>query len=128
MIKIRILIIDDEIGICNVVKEGLEKTGNFKVDMAVNGKDGIRAAKDIKPDLILLDIRMSGMDGLEVIERLKADRDTMMIPVVMLTAVEDDATKIKSAQLFNEQYITKPVEIIELRDKIEEVLKRRGVL
>jgi len=128
MIKIRILIIDDEKGICNVVKEGLEKTGNFKVDIAVNGKDGIRVAKDVKPDLILLDIRMSGMDGLEVIERLKADRDTMMIPVVMLTAVEDDATKIKSAQLFNEQYITKPVEIIELRDKIEEVLKRRGVL
>jgi len=128
MSRKKILIVDDESGICNVVKEGLEKTGNFEVDIAVNGKEGIRVAKDVRPDLILLDIRMPGMDGLEVIERLKADRDTMAIPVVMLTAVDDDAARIKSAQLFNEQYITKPVEIIELRDKIEEVLKRRGVL
>ncbi|MFH1996577.1 MAG: response regulator [Candidatus Omnitrophota bacterium] len=111
----RILIVDDEKEICSIVKEGLEKIGGFAVDVAHNGKDGIRIAKNAKPDLILLDIRMPGMDGIEVLKRLKEDRATMEIPVVMLTAVADDEVRVKSAELFDEEYITKPAGLPEIK-------------
>ncbi|MFC1590712.1 PleD family two-component system response regulator [Candidatus Omnitrophota bacterium] len=122
----RILIIDNEEEICKVVKAGLEKMGDYRVDMALNGKKGIELAREIKPDLILLDVMMPEMDGFEVIKRLKAERDTVTIPVVMLSGLDDDTTKIKGAQLMNEQYITKPAAISDLKDKIDDVLNRRG--
>ena len=78
------------------------------------------------PDLILLDILMPGMDGFEVLEKLKKHEDTMMIPVVMLTAKGDEASKTKATQLYDELYITKPIEATDLKIKIEEVLERTG--
>jgi len=126
--KKRILIIDDEKSICDMVKKGLELMGDFEVSIDTRGKGGIRAAKWLRPDLILLDICMPGMDGLEVLKRLKENnKDTITIPVIMLTAVSDGSTKEECARLYDEMYIEKPVEIIVLKTKIDEVLKRRGV-
>lgn len=124
MYKKRILIIDDEKDFCRLVKMNLELTGDFEVDIATNGERGISLAKKTKPDLVLLDILMPGMDGFEVLERLKKDKDTMAIPVVMLTAKENEASKIKAMQLYDELYITKPIETADLKTKIEEVLKK----
>jgi CheY-like chemotaxis protein len=121
-----ILIIDDEERICDVVKQGLEKMGDFKVSVANNGKEGIKMAKNLKPDLVLLDIRMPGMDGIEVLNILKKEESTMAIPVVMLTAVLDSATKIKCSVGYDDLYIEKPVDLIVLKEKIEEVFKMRG--
>lgn len=126
--KNRILVIDDEARICDIVKQGLEKMGDFEVSIATNGKDGIKAANRIKPHLILLDIRMPGIDGLEVLKRLKTDVNTLEIPVIMLTAVLYDSTKLECAALYDEMYIEKPVDLTVLKIKIEEVLKRRGSL
>lgn len=125
MTKKRILIIDDEESFCRIVKMNLELTGDFEVDIATDGKKGIKKAKRAKPDLVLLDILMPGMDGFEVLERLKKDENTMAIPVVMLTAKGDEVSKMKAAQLYDEEYITKPIEAPDLKAKIEEVLKRR---
>lgn len=124
--KKRILIIDDEVDFSGLVKMNLELTGDFEVGIAANGKKGIKLAKRIKPDLILLDILMPGMDGFEVLEKLKKHEDTMMIPVVMLTAKGDEASKTKATQLYDELYITKPIEATDLKIKIEEVLERTG--
>lgn len=126
--KNKILVIDDEARICDIVKQGLEKMGDFEVSIATNGKDGIKEANRIKPHLILLDIRMPGIDGIEVLKRLKADVDTLEIPVIMLTAVLFDSTKIECAALYDEMYIEKPVDLTVLKTTIEEVLKRRGSL
>jgi CheY-like chemotaxis protein/VanZ family protein len=124
--KKRILIIDDEKSICDMVKKGLELMGDFEVSIETRGKGGIRAAKWLRPDLILLDICMPGMDGLEVLKRLKENnKDTITIPVIMLTAVSDGSTKEECARLYDEMYIEKPVEIIVLKAKIDEVLIRR---
>lgn len=127
MSKKRILIIDDEDDFRILVRMNLELTGDFKVDMAANGKQGISLAKRVKPDLILLDILMPGIDGLEVLKRLKKGKDTMAIPVIMLTAKGDEASKIEATQLYDEEYITKPIEAPELKVRIEKVLKRRGI-
>ena len=126
--KKRILIIDDEKSLCDMLKKGLELMGDFEVSIETSGKGGIRAAKWLKPDLILLDIHMPGMDGLEVLKRLKENnKDTIAIPVVMLTAVLDDSTKEGCARLYDEAYLEKPIGVTDLKAKIDEVLKRRGV-
>lgn len=127
MEKKRILIIDDEDDFCKIVKMNLESVGDFEVDIATTGKKGIVKALKEKPHLILLDIMMPGMDGFQVLEKLKKDYNTMSIPVVMLTAKEDEESKLKATQLYDEAYITKPVEASVLKTKIEEVLKRIGI-
>ncbi len=128
MPRIRILIVDDEEDFCGLVKTGLETRSEFEVSIATNGKAGLDLARVLKPDLMLLDITMPGMDGFGVLERLKNDKATVAIPVIMLTARDDDEYKQRAAQLFDEAYITKPVEFALLRTKVEEVLRRRGKL
>jgi len=122
----RVLIIDDEERICDVVKRGLEKMGEFQVSVAFNGKDGIEIARKWEPHLILLDIRMPGLDGMEVLKRLKENDKTMSIPVIMLTAVLDTSTKEECSKLYGELYLEKPVDLAVLKEKIEAVLKYRG--
>lgn len=126
MPRVRILIIDDEEDFCKLVKTGLETRVEFEVSIANNGRAGVDLARVLKPDLILLDITMPVMDGFGVLEKLKADKTTVSIPVIMLTARDDPDYKQRAAQLFNEGYITKPVEFALLRTKVEEVLRRLG--
>ena len=124
MAKSKILIIDDEQDFCKLVKFNLELVGDFAVDMAYDGKSGIKQAQKNKPDLVLLDIMMPGIDGFEVLKRLKQDKITMSIPVLMLTAKGDEISKEKAAQLYDELYIVKPIEVEDLVDKIQNVLDR----
>ncbi len=123
----KILIIDDEEVFCETLKKALNRLGNYKVDMAFNGKDGLERAKKTMPDLILLDIMMPGLNGLQVLERLKAHEDTLQIPVVMLTAQDEDVARERASELYGDLFLTKPVNIMELRFKIETLLKRRGI-
>lgn len=120
-----ILMIDDERDFCKLVKLNLESFGDFEVVTAFTGKEGIKLARQTKPDLILLDVMMPGMDGFEVLERLKKDEHTIAIPVVMLTVKRDDDSMFQASQLFDEDYVTKPVEADELKARIENVLKRK---
>lgn len=122
----KILIVDDEEDLTFFVKANLELAGDFEVIIANSGKDGIKAAARQNPDLILLDIMMPQMDGFEVLERIKKSPKTLSIPVIMLSAKGDVDSKIKSAGLYNEAYIVKPVQIEALKEKIEEVLERRS--
>lgn len=124
MDKKTILIIDDEKNLCLLVKMRLQATGKFKVIMASKGKQGIKAARRAKPDLILLDIMIPDMDGFKVLEALKKDEKTLSIPVVMLTVVDDATSRHKAFQSYDEDYITKPVKLDELQKKIEDILKR----
>jgi len=129
MVFKKVLIIDDELEFCHVVKMYFEMTlkSNFQVSIALEGKEGIRLAKRIKPDLIILDIIMPVMDGFKVLETLKQDPDTMSIPVVILSAKIDAESKLKAMQLYNDMYINKPVAMLDLKAKVEEVLKMRGI-
>jgi len=122
----KIVFIDDEGDILWTVKKSLEVMGNYSVETAKNGKEGIALVKKVKPDLVLLDIMMPVMDGFETLKKLKETPDTAKIPVIMFTAREDDEAKIQAAELYNEDYITKGLDMPVLMQKIEEVLKRRA--
>jgi len=118
----KILIVDDEEDFCYFVKKNLEAISNYKIIAATKGKKGIRAALKEKPDLILLDMMMPGIDGFEVLKRLKGNEKTESIPVIMLTAKNEDESKIKAAGLYCEDYIVMPVRIIVLKAKIHKIL------
>jgi len=118
----KILLIDDEEDFCYFLKKNLEAISNYEVIVATKGKKGIMAALEEKPDLILLDIMMPGIDGFEVLKRLKSNEKTLNIPVIMLTAKNEDESKIKAAGLYCDDYIVKPVEKIVLKAKIHKIL------
>lgn len=120
----KILIIDDEEDLTFFVKANLELAGDYEVEVAINGKDGIKLASREKFDLILLDIMMPHMDGFDVLEVLKKNKKTLSTPVIMLTAKGDEKSKIKAGSLYDEDYIVKPVQIDFLKAKIDEALKR----
>ena len=124
--KYTVLFIDDEADYCPLIKIHLSFIGNFEVICARSGKEGLKLARHIKPDIILLDILMPELNGFEVLERLKKDDKTVSIPVIMLSGLDDDNAKERASQLYDEMYITKPIDIYQLKDKIEEVLKIRN--
>ena len=121
-----VLLIDDEMDYCALLKMHLSFIGNFEVICASSGNDGLKLARRIKPDIILLDVIMPGLDGFTVLEKLKKDDKTISIPVIMLSGLDEDNARIKAAQLYDELYITKPVDIYQLKAKIEETLKLRS--
>lgn len=121
----KILLIEDETVMAQLFKTRIESMGSYEVFMAENGANGLDAAKRLKPDLIFLDILLPDIDGFEVLKRLKKSKNTANIPVVMLTALSDEKSKIKAVESFSEGYLVKPVEPGALKTKIEEVLKRR---
>jgi len=124
----KVLIIDDEEDFCFFTKANLEFTGRYEVAVATGGKEGIKAASRGRPDLILLDIIMPEMDGFEVLELLKKNKKTVAIPVVMLTAKNDEASIIQTISAYAEHYIVKPVEMSVLEQKIEGILTLQGIL
>ena len=118
----KILIIDDEEDFCYFVKKNLEAISDYEIITATRGRKGIQLARKKKPDLILLDIMMPGIDGLEVLKRLKKSEKTQNIPVIMLTAKDEDESKIRALGSFCDDYIVKPVENVVLKGKIHKVL------
>lgn len=122
--KTTILIIDDEEDFCLFVRKNLELAGNYKVIVATTSEKGIWSARQGKPDLILLDIMMPGIDGLQALKRLKEDSETRTIPVVVLTAKGDDETKEQAISLHCEGYAVKPAKTEVLISKIENILSK----
>ncbi len=113
-----VLIIEDEKLIIVSTQMVLEAAG-FRVESATNGEDGINSARTQKPDLILLDIMMPGIDGWETLTRLKRGTDTSGIPVVIFTAREHTRGHQKSAEMGAADYFRKPFEPDELIELVE---------
>lgn len=122
----KVLVVDDEKDFTFFVKANLELGGEYSVVVTHNGKDGIKAAERDNPEVILLDIMMPGLSGLDTLKILKENEKTFQIPVIMLTAKGDEESRMMAATMFNEEYIVKPVEIDVLKAKIKSVLARRG--
>lgn len=118
----KILIIDDEKDFSYLIKANLQLISNYKIITANRGKKGIRAALREEPDLILLDVMMPGIDGFEVLKRLKENEKTYHIPVIMLTAKNEDESKIRASSLYADDYIVKPIQTKALKAKIHRVL------
>jgi two-component system alkaline phosphatase synthesis response regulator PhoP len=125
MYKKRVLIIDDEENFCRLVKKNIEQTGEFEVHIATNGDDGIRLAREIKPDLILLDVVMPGMDGADVISLIRNDESIKDTPIVFLTAIVREE-EVSSQASFTKGYslLSKTVTVGELMACIKKNVKR----
>lgn len=113
-----ILIVDDEENFCDMIHMRLQVTGKYKVEVAYNGKEGFKSACKLKPDLILLDVKMPYMDGFETLKMLKGDERTMSIPVIMLTAMGDPESRNTAMGLYNEDYLVKPISLDLLEQKL----------
>jgi len=124
MARQKILIIDDEMDLIKLVKEILESE-EFEVSGAYDGEEGLRKAAGEMPDLILLDIKMPGLNGFQVLERLKIDKSTSHIPVVMLTTSALRRDRDKAFDLGAVDYVIKSLEGFELGERIRKILKDR---
>jgi CheY-like chemotaxis protein/DNA-binding CsgD family transcriptional regulator len=119
-----ILVVDDEVDICQLVKINLEMDGH-EVLTAVNGPEALDLVASAAPDLVILDIMMPGIDGWEVLSRIKSDQDMerSQIPVLMLTARTDDLDQVRGAIEGAIRYITKPFSVLDLRDEVARALE-----
>jgi two-component system alkaline phosphatase synthesis response regulator PhoP len=118
----KILVIDDEPHVVKIVESRLKVSG-FEIIAAYGGKEGLEKAKQEKPDLILLDIIMPDIDGLEVLVRLRQDEDTKSIPVIMLSARGETDDIVKSITEGNaKDYIVKPYIAADFLKKINRAL------
>ncbi len=123
MAKKTILVVDDEKDLLDLIEYNLQKEG-FKVLKAENGEKGIEIAKENKPDLVLLDIMMPKMDGLEAVELMRKDDDLKRIPIIFLTARSDEKTEIEGLNKGGDDYITKPISTTKLVSRIKAVMRR----
>jgi diguanylate cyclase (GGDEF)-like protein len=119
----KILVIDDEPIICSLVSDSLQSSGQ-EVLCALDGAQGLRLAKEEKPDLIILDVMMPNLDGYEVCRRLRRNFTTSNIPIIMLTALDQIPDKVKGMNEGADDYITKPFYPSELRSRVRTHLQR----
>jgi two-component system alkaline phosphatase synthesis response regulator PhoP len=122
-VKEKILIVEDEKDIVKMIEYNLKKEG-FKVIDARDGEDALDLAVREYPNLILLDLMLPGIDGLEVCKSLKKESKTSSIPIIMLTAKAQESDKIIGLELGADDYITKPFSPRELIARIKAVLRR----
>jgi len=102
----RILVIDDDVNICKMLERIFLLEGDYKIDMAHDGKKGLQKLKQLKPHIILLDVMMPGMDGIETLKEIK--RLDPEVNVIMITALEDEALAKKAISLGAYEYLVKP--------------------
>jgi len=121
--KQTILIVDDEQDLLDLIEYNLKQQG-FEVLTADNGNRGIQIARDEKPNLVLLDVMMPQMDGIEVCDRMREDPGLKNIPIIFLTARSDEKTEIEGLNKGADDYITKPISTSKLISRIKAVLRR----
>ena len=123
MYKANILIIDDEPDLVELLKYNLAKEG-YKVEFAFNGFDGLRASEVFKPDLLILDIMLPDINGYEVCKRIKRTSDVSPVPIIFLSAKQEEVDKVLGFESGAEDYITKPFSVAELMARIRTILRR----
>jgi len=123
MAKKHILVVDDEEDILELVRYNLEREG-FHVLCAASGEEALRIAAETSLDIIILDLMLSGIDGLEVARRLKKNSRTQSIPIVMLTAKGEESDIVTGLELGADDYITKPFSPRVLTARIRAVVRR----
>jgi two-component system phosphate regulon response regulator PhoB len=120
----KILIVEDEEDVMELIRYNLAKEG-FNCDAAYNGQEALKKTQAMLPDLVLLDLMLPEVDGLEVCKRLKSSPQTEHIPIVMVTAKSDEADIVTGLELGADDYITKPFSPKVLVARVRAVLRRK---
>jgi len=121
--KQTILVVDDEQDLLDLIEYNLKKEG-YNVLKAENGVRGLEMVKEHKPNLVLLDIMMPKLDGIQVCEKMRANPDLKAIPVIFLTARSDEKTEVEGLDIGADDFITKPISTTKLLSRIKAVLRR----
>jgi two-component system, OmpR family, alkaline phosphatase synthesis response regulator PhoP len=117
-----VLVVDDEPAILEIVRDYLADAG-YRVSTARSGEDALRHVRSIRPDLVVLDLGLPGLDGLDVARTI---RETSGVPIIMLTARSDEADRVVGLELGADDYLVKPFSPRELLARIRAVLRRSG--
>jgi two-component system alkaline phosphatase synthesis response regulator PhoP len=125
MAKERILVVDDEEDILELVRFHLAREG-YQLTLAASGEEALKKARLETFDLVVLDLMLPGLDGLEVAKALKADARTKNLPIVMLTAKGEDADVVSGLEIGADDYVTKPFSPRVLTARVKAVLRRRS--
>ena len=123
--KNKVLVVDDEQSIVTLLQYNLEQAG-FEVITAMDGEEGKRLAETASPDIIVLDLMLPKLDGMEVCKQLRQER--VMTPILMLTAKEDELDKILGLELGADDYMVKPFSPREVIARVKAILRRTQVL
>ena len=121
----RILVVDDERDILELIRFNLERDG-FEVHTVDSGEAALAQAARLKPDLMVLDLMLPGVDGTEVCRRIRENRATREIPVIMLTAKSEDADIVRGLEIGADDYVTKPFSPKVLVARIKATLRRKS--
>jgi len=126
MDKKKILIVDDEEIFADMVKMRLEHSGDYDVIALSDAKDIVRHLHDFKPDVILLDLLLPGVGGLDVCEILNADPIGISTPIIVVSGLTKDADKMKAYKLGISDYLVKPIDSKELISAIEKAVREKS--
>jgi DNA-binding LytR/AlgR family response regulator len=121
--KLRVLVVEDEPLLSEMITKSLKLEG-YLVESAGTGEDGLKKVKELNPDLVLLDVLLPKIDGWEVLTRLRDDPKSRDLPIIMLTALADEKSKVQGLRGGADDYVTKPFSALELMARVEAVLKR----
>jgi DNA-binding response OmpR family regulator len=122
--RTQVLVVDDEHDIAGLIKHSLEKAGDIDVDIVGTGDEALKAVTDRTPDLIVLDLNLPVLSGLEVCRILRARASTARVPIIMLTARTSESDRVTGLDVGADDYITKPFSLRELAARVRAVLRR----
>jgi len=125
--KEKLLVVEDDGDIRELISFNLEMCG-YDVIRASDGQEGWEKARTEMPDLVVLDLMLPGLDGFEVCKRLKSEKATQAMPIIMLTARSEEESMVKGLELGADDYVTKPFSPRVLVARVKAVLRRKGVL
>ncbi|HKY33300.1 MAG TPA: response regulator transcription factor [Candidatus Polarisedimenticolia bacterium] len=120
----RILIVEDEADLAASIKYNLEKEGGYAVSLAASGETGLALARQKPYDLVILDLMLPGMDGLEVCRSLRSSQDNARVPIIMLTARVEETDKLIGLGVGADDYMTKPFSMKEILARVKAHLRR----
>ena len=121
----RILVVDDEEDIAKLIKHTLERGGEAAVRVVATGEAALRAVTDAPPDLLILDLNLPGLSGVDVCRLVRARPATRTLPIIMLTARTAETDRVTGLDLGADDYVTKPFSLRELAARVRAVLRRR---
>jgi two-component system alkaline phosphatase synthesis response regulator PhoP len=122
----RVLVVEDEIDVANLVKHAIERGGDATVEVATSGAGALELVTRSAPDLVVLDLNLPGLDGTEVCRLIRSRPATSTLPIIMLTARTEESDRVLGLDLGADDYITKPFSPRELAARVRAVLRRKA--